>query len=300
MLRRVLPLLNTLILALSLAGCQRAKQEPGLGAGYVAAASVNLRDKLGAQQITVATLKQGERVQIMQRTKHHWLRVHTASNVEGWIEERNILTQEKYDEFQKLAREAAAKPSQGGAHARGSTNLHLTPGRTTPVYYTLKEEESCEVIARASTEKPKRAGQPEGITRSEDWFLVRTKNAAGWGLAAAFDMSVPEEVLQYAEGKRVVAWFALDPGPNPEHPTILWATSSGMGLPYDFEAFRVFVWATRHNRYETGYVEHNARGNYPIQILQNPPGFIVTTLDKQGQMTPHKFVLEANRVKRMK
>jgi hypothetical protein len=290
--------LGFILLFLTLVACQRQPGEPAIGTGFVSAASVNLRDKLGAQQITVGTLKQGERLQILQRTKHHWLKVRTASKLEGWIEEKNLVTQDMFEQFEKLRQTAAAKPSQGTAHARFALNLHLTPGRKTPYYYSLKEEESCEVVGRATTEKPPRANQPEGVSQSEDWFLVRNATAVGWGLVSNLDMSVPDEVLQYAEGKRVVAWFVLDPGPALDHPTILWATSSAMGLPYDFDSLRVFVWATRHKRYETGYVEHNARGNYPIQILKNPPGFIVTTQNKQGVLTPHKFVLDANRVRR--
>src|SRR5207249_12235677 len=136
-------------------------------------------------------------------------------------------------------------------------NLHLEPTRKSPAYYLLKEEETCEVVGRASSERPPRPKQSPDKTEYEDWYLVRNPTAVGWGLVSSLDMMVPDDVLQYSEGKRVVAWFVLDPGPPEGKPTILWGTSSAMGQPYDFDAIRVFGWSLRRKRYETVYIDRN-------------------------------------------
>ena len=285
------------LLLLAASGCRREQSEPPIGTGYVGSNTVNLRDKLAAQQMTVATLKQGDRLEILKRQRK-WLHVRTAAGQEGWIEEKHIVTQEIADRFESLRRSAIAKPSQGLAHARRETSLRLEPSRKAAVYNVLKEEESCDVVGRATSERPPRANQTKGTFEMEDWYLLRSKKAAGWGLASNFDMNVPEEVLQYAEGKRVVAWFVLEPGSEPEHPTILWATTSAMGLPYDFDSLRVFVWTLRHKRYETGYIERNLRGYFPILQQKDPAGFSATYENKQGERHTHKFTMEANRVRR--
>lgn len=287
---------------LLLAACQRERREPVIGVGYVSSNAINLRDRLGATQYTVATLKQGERLEIIGH-QHHWLHVRTVAKVEGWIEEKHMVTQEIFDRFGKVRQTAASLPSQGTAHARREANLHLEPDRKSPAYYTLKEDESCEVVRRAYSERPPRPKQAPGKTEYEDWFLVRNSTAAGWGLAGNLDMAVPEEVLQYAEGKRVVAWFILDPGEGKDgkdaKPTILWATSSAMGLAQDFEGIRVFSWGARKKHYETSYIESNVRGYYPITTRKDPPGFSYTAENKLGVHVEYKFQLDGTRVRRV-
>jgi hypothetical protein len=304
---------------LLLAACQRVRRDPVTGVGYVSSNAINLRDRLGATQYTVATLKQGERLEIFGH-QHHWLHVRTAAKVEGWIEERHIVTQEVFDRFEKIRQTAASLPSQGTAHARREANLHLEPDRKSPAYYTLKEDESCEVVRRGFAERPPRPKQAPGVKEWEDWFLVRNtattgdnhtgdnqakagSRFGGWGLASNIDMAVPEEVLQYAEGKRVVAWFVLDPGEGKDgtdaKPTILWATSSAMGLPYDFESVRVFSWGTRKKHYETSYIESSLHGYYPILTQKDPPGFSYTAENKQGEHVQYKFELDGARVRRV-
>src|SRR5438552_14320333 len=101
MVMRTPRLLPILFLLLSLPACHREKGEPVIGTGYVSSNAINLRDRLGPQQITVVTLQQGEKLDILQR-KRTWLRVRTAGGKEGWLEQRNLVTQEIYDQFAKL------------------------------------------------------------------------------------------------------------------------------------------------------------------------------------------------------
>ncbi len=299
--RKALLVLTGLLLLGAGLGCQREAREQVIGTGYIAPNAVNLRDRLGAQQITIATLKNGQRVDILQK-KRGWVRVRTTTSAVGWIEERHLLSPAVLSKFEKLRLDAGKRPSQGTAHPRGDLNLHADPDRKSPVFYQLKEEDVCEVVGRAVAERPPRAGQTEKAY--QDWFLLRAKDKAGWGLAGAVDMSVPEEVLQYAEGKRIVAWFILEPGPREgeeNKPSILWATTSGQGLDYDFDSVRLFRWGHRKKRYETSFIEHNLRGYYPIEIWKQEevPGFSVTSENKQGQKTVRKFLMKETYVKRL-
>ena len=90
----------------------------------------------------------------------------------------------------------------------------------------------------------------------EDWTLVRTKHDdIGWVLSRNLLMSIPDDVAQYAEGKRITAFFDLGPVNDevkgPKH-NWLWTTAS-RALTCDFDAWRVFLWNNRHHRYETSY-----------------------------------------------
>lgn len=312
-------------------GCERKPREPAIGEAYVSSGSVNIRDRLGAWQTTVTTVKAGERLDILRR-RRRWLWVRTASGAEGWLEERHVVTREVYDIFQKLRRDVAAKPSLGEAHARRDQNLHLEPSRKSPRYYQVKENEKCEALERRVAERPPPAGaaaetppsppgagpppsspgsmprpQPPPEKKFEDWYLVRCKDKAGWGLAQALDMSVPDDVLQYAEGKRVVAWFVLnevEAANGEKKPQILWATSAREGTPHDFDGFRVFLWSRRRRHYETAYIERNLKGFFPIrvEVERTPqgefPAFSVTTENREGQKVTRKFLLREQSVRR--
>jgi hypothetical protein len=85
----------------------------------------------------------------------------------------------------------------------------------------------------------------------EDWWLVRDGSGrVGWLLARRIDVDVPEEVVRYAEGQKIVGAYLLakiydpeSPFPDkqaPEYVAVLNPYKDG--LPYDFSIIRVFVW----------------------------------------------------------
>ena len=46
--------------------------------------------------------------------------------------------------------------------------------------------------------------------RTDGWSLIRTPaGQAGWVLTRLVSMAIPDEVAQYAEGKRIVSYFPL-------------------------------------------------------------------------------------------
>ena len=47
-------------------------------------------------------------------------------------------------------------------------------------------------------------------TPTDDWSLVRTADGqTGWTLTRRLNMAIPDEVAQYAEGRRIVSYFSL-------------------------------------------------------------------------------------------
>ena len=122
------------------------------------------------------------------------------------------------------------------------------------------EREKRNTIAKQEPKKP---------VVMEDWSLVRTKNGEiGWVLTRNLIMSIPDEVAQYAEGKRITSYFDLgsvsDEEKGVKH-NWLWTTSSGT-MSYDFNAWRVFLWNRRRHRYETSYREHDVEGYFPVHV----------------------------------
>lgn len=103
----------------------------------------------------------------------------------------------------------------------------------------------------------------------EDWTLVRTKAGdTGWVLTRNLLISIPDEVAQYAEGKRITSYFELG-SVNDEEKGLkhhwLWTTLAGDD-PVDFDSWRVFIWNLRRHRYETSYRQRDLAGYFPVQV----------------------------------
>lgn len=248
-----------------LAGCGKgalAKKEYV----WVSAPQVRLRDRVAALYNPVATAKNGDRLEVLDRQKRFY-KVRTDAGQEGWVEQRYTVTEEIYDGFQKLASENAKTPAQGRGITRNQLNIHLTPARDSEHLFQLKDGEQVELLKRGTGEKPTtrgaiasrpvvrnaaeirsskdaseaKAGQKGAVKPSEDetpaavledWWLIRdSQKHVGWVLARMIDLDVPLDVAQYAEGQRIVGAYVLDtlndPGYEPKQDDSDLAESSG-------------------------------------------------------------------------
>lgn len=317
-----------LLLALAaivlLPACSRGHHRV-LEVAYVSAPQAALRDQVAAIFNRVGNVKNGERVEVLEREKR-FARVRTGSGIEGWIEQRFLVDQKTYDALQKLTQDNQNDPVQAPGVLRNETNLHVTPGRETEHLYQLAAGAKVAILKRATAEKqagpappPKRSLKPvkkdaEASAVLEDWWLVRDdQGRAGWVLARMVDVDVPLEIAQYAEGQRFVAFFRLNEVPDndkgvqkqvPQYLCVL--TEPHDGLPYDFDQLRVFTWNVRKHRYETAYREHGLSGILPVTITQENfdkegtlPVFILRVTDDAGNVSQRKYKLNTPIVKRV-
>ncbi len=119
---------------------------------YVSAAETSLRDRVATLYTKVGTVHNGERVDVLERQRR-FVRVRTDAGVEGWIEQRSLVSQEVFDGFQKLQQDGKAMSVQAHGTTRAELNMHLTPARDGEHLYQLKEAEKVEVLKRATTDK---------------------------------------------------------------------------------------------------------------------------------------------------
>ena len=261
-------------------------------------ATLNIRSGIPLQSSKVATVKHGDRLEILQ-TRRRFLRVRTPSGAEGWTDERQLLAASDMAALRELNAHAAKLPSQGVATTYGPLNIHTQPVVSSPSFRQLKENDKFDVLqsvvlersnaprtplipprpkkAKAPPKKPKKAPKvppppmpkpppppadwlelskserdeieaeqlpPQKLApRVDGWSLIRTPTGqAGWVLTRLVSMAIPDEVAQYAEGKRIVSYFPLgevvDDGEKKQ--TWLWTTTSDSKAPFDFDSFRVF------------------------------------------------------------
>lgn len=163
---------------------------------WVSAAQANLRDKLVTLYNKAGIVKNGERVEVLEKQKR-FARVRTTSGTEGWVELRYLVGNEVYDGFQKLASEAKALPFQGRATTRATLNMHLTPSRDGEVLYQLKDGDKVEILKRAVAEKVQPgAKKPSGTPR------VPVNTASGAMLTPAAAATAPHFRLAAAKPEK--------------------------------------------------------------------------------------------------
>jgi SH3-like domain-containing protein len=315
---RSLRYLSFLALLFLLSGCRGRSRVQEIA--YVSAPQAILRDRVSAVFSKTGTVKNGDRVQILER-EHHFARVRTASGVEGWIEQRSLVPQQVYDGFQKLSQQAQNDPVQATGTTRNDTNIHLDPGRETEHLYQLNQGSKVSILQRATAEKtvpgamakpasPKSDSAKPVSPLMEDWWLIRDPDGrVGWVLARFVDLDVPLEIAEYAEGQRIVAFFVLNQVADgdkkvPQYLVVL--TEPKDGLPFDFNQVRVFTWNVRKHRYETAYREHNLNGFLPVTISQENfdkegtlPVFVLQVKDDDGRVSQRKYKMNTPIVRRV-
>jgi hypothetical protein len=133
-------------------GCSRFKSKPEAVYVYVTAKQAFLRDRVAAVSNRTGTVENGQRLTVLERGRR-FLRVQTDKNETGWIDEKQIATQQTYDEFATLGRDHEKDPTIASALALDEVNLHLAPGLYTEKFYRLAEGERLSLLARATLPK---------------------------------------------------------------------------------------------------------------------------------------------------
>src|SRR5580693_2697133 len=313
-------LIGVLALAMvALAACRGRHRV--LEVAYVSAPQATLRDQVAAIYNRVGTVKNGERVEIVDREKR-FARVRTASGIEGWIEQRYLVDEKTFEGLQKLTQDNQNDPVQAPGVMRNDTNLHITPGRESEHLYQLASGAKVSLLKRETAEKqPGSAPAPKVVTGKasskapsgpalEDWWLVRDdQGRVGWVLSRMVDVDVPLEVAQYAEGQRFVAFFVLNhvqDGDKKVSQYLCLLTEPHDGSSYDYDQVRVFTWNLRKHRYETAYREHRLDGVLPVTVTQETfdkegtlPVFILRVQNDAGNVSERKYKLNTPIVRRV-
>jgi SH3-like domain-containing protein len=138
-------------------------------AAYVSAPQTFLRDRVATVYNKVATVKNGERLDVLERsTNRRFVHVRTAGGADGWVEQRSLVDEDVYQVFQKLARDNASAPVQAQSTTHTETNLHVAPGRDSEHLYQLPQGGKLSVLKRAFAPKaaPGAAPKPKPPTTS--------------------------------------------------------------------------------------------------------------------------------------
>ncbi|MSV27937.1 MAG: hypothetical protein EXQ52_04220 [Bryobacterales bacterium] len=207
-----------------------------------------------------------------------------------------------------LARRASAQSSRPPKHLvlfpapqkkatpkRKKEQQRVSPPPMPPAPKPPEDWERLSRTAAATGQEPPEDTKPLPM---DEWSLIRTAaGRSGWVLTRRIFMAIPDEVAQYAEGRRITSYFALSEVRDGDEAkkSWLWTTVESGYHEYDFDSFRVFNWSLRRHRYETSYIERNRTGYLPVTVT--PGGFSVCVEKKDGKRYWRKYVLAGNSVR---
>jgi hypothetical protein len=269
--------------------------KPVLEVAYAGNRQVILWDTSAEIREAIATLKYGDRLDVLDRFQQQD-KVRTTTGLTGWVAQSDLLSVDLWQKMQDLEGKTAASPVEAYGHTRVISNLHVVPGRESPrlrqiakgIPVELFERQAIELPAATTTAAPAPStahsdeqGSVDALpaTRKEDWWLVRAHLAdqttvPGWILGRFVDLDVPAPLPDYASsaGVRITAWFELNRiadtagGERPQY--LIVGTRGSEGQPCDFTLMRVYTWGKQRQRYETAFVESDFCGKLPLKLTR--------------------------------
>lgn len=241
-------LITLLLISVACAGCSTlaGKEETGV----VIARRAQVRSSSALVAADLKEVVRGDELEILDSltvpdTNERWLHVRArdTAGTEGWIEARNVISQEMADRSRQIAREDEGIPAQASGQLRASTNVRLSPDRSRDDNILLRLESGSvfDIITWKRVPKPRSAEETEsddapkaGAVESgrarrkresdepkepedpdELWYKVRLPHAvspapAGWVYGKQVELKVPSDIIFYRTGREFVAWHKLD------------------------------------------------------------------------------------------
>src|SRR5690242_9963049 len=133
-------------LTLLAVGCRpQGEHLPAIGVAYAGPAALVLRHEINPHSTVVGTAHHGDRLEIIQQ-RRRFLRVRTARGLEGWTDERLLLSTDEVARLKRFNQQARSMPSQGAASTYDTLNIHTEPSRFSPSFVQVKAGEKMDVI----------------------------------------------------------------------------------------------------------------------------------------------------------
>ena len=166
--------LSAIIVLLSACGGGGSgKQEDIL---YVTAPQTFLRDRVAPVYSKTGTVRNGERVALLERGKR-WERVRNSAGEEGWLQDRYLVGENVFAGFQQLYRNHESDPPQARGVLRSEFRLHLTPGRDTDRLFLLKEGDKVELLQRTIVSKAASSAPPPPVLQASAAVAAEKQDA---------------------------------------------------------------------------------------------------------------------------
>jgi hypothetical protein len=277
-----------LLMMLAAASCKHGGPVSSGEIMYVSAPQANLRDHVATVYNRVGTVKNGDRVEVLERQKR-FVRVRTAEKVEGWVELRALVPREIYDQFQQLVKDNRTLPVEGHGVTRVELNMHVTPGRETDTLYQLPENSKVELLKRAATGR----ATPEEIAAKRAAALAKATGEQ----AKLTPKKHPKPVPQPGQTQTPTTTAAPTPT-TPAKPVAPTPEEESKPKPMDD------WWLVRDQQGRVGWVlAHMVDIDIPLDVAQYAEGqriqaaFVLNTVkdEEKGEVKQYLVLLNENK-----
>ena len=131
-----------------LAACSACIQRSSSTAGQVFAGPLDLplHEDINPKSKVSVRVHHGDRLEIVQQRRRLY-KLRTAKGLEGWTDERNLMSVDQMNALANLEKQAREEPSQGVATSFEVLNVHTEPQRFSPSFVQIQSGEKFDVIA---------------------------------------------------------------------------------------------------------------------------------------------------------
>jgi len=208
-----------------LAACTRPAPPPAptTGLAYAGPPTLNLRKDLGPRASIAATVKHGDRLDVLE-TRRRFVRVRTSAGIEGWTDLNQLLSDQQMSDLRGLAAAAKQLPSEGAATVFEPLNIHAEPFRQSASFFQIPEKGSVEVIGhRVSAQHPPSAPKP--ATHRSTAPKKKSKKEVPFLLPLPAPPRVPADLMELSRPSGLVDERPVQPIPMDDWSLV--RTSSG-------------------------------------------------------------------------
>src|SRR5262249_12309080 len=138
--------LRCFAISLLLTSCA-TKPEPILDQATVTARNSSLRLKNSSTSRTVRVLDVGDKVDVLEH-QDNWYRVRYGLDVQGWMEESTVQTNQTKSRIQALVVDSQNLEPQNTGVLKQDANLRLEPGRSTSIIRKVDSGTKVEILDR--------------------------------------------------------------------------------------------------------------------------------------------------------
>ncbi len=281
---------------------------------YVVPDRLRVRSAVAEATRMVGELKTGDKVTVSDRAKAEdgtsWSKINGPDGQSGWVETKNLVSEEIVNQSRKLAEEIKEIPAQAIGKSKAALKLRLSPDRTSEdnVTTTLPAGAKFEIVGRERKQRPSNlptAQSPTGDNqiRYDEWFKVRLKDysvlPAGWIYGGSVEMDIPGEILYFAStDRKIVGWQQIaslkgDDSKTGAHYLVVERKLFKADDRADFDRVKVMAYDPRSRNYGRKFKDE-VSGRFPVELkMEGTRGsFRVMALDQAGQLQPRDYTIE--------
>jgi len=302
--RRVLALGICLIVWLSSgAACRQAT---AIGEGVVSAERVQLKQSTARVPGFAGELRRGDKVTIIgEQGNMQKVRCEQPKQIEGWMEKRDIVSQDLFSKGKSLENSTKGIPAQATGKVKQDSNLRLIPSRDTDgaILFQVPRETHFDILDKKHVLSPKGkdkdADKPQ---KMEAWYEVRLPQdfltRVGWVYGPSVEFAIPTEIATYENsGYKFVAWHVIGSAKDKEsgevkNYLILEKRIGNNDSSVDFDRIYAVAWDPEGHSYYSIMAVSDLKGKTPLSVETDKEGrstATMTLLDRDGKPVEAKY-----------